>query len=239
MSASKPNEMPDEENVLLHTPLFKQVPPDEANELIPHLHRSFYAKGDEIFREGDTDHRMYLLETGRVKLTRTSNDERVQLLSIHAPGEVLGEIPVFDPNGGPRTASAIAMTNGTHVVWLEHDVLFSWLDQHPRVAIDMLQVMAARLRANNERISELVFMDVPARLAKTLLNLASRFGEPVEVGLKVPHDLTQEELAQLVGSSRETVNKALMDFSNRGWIARDGRSIVIYQPGMLIRRSQR
>ena len=103
----------------------------------------------------------------------------------------------------------------------------------------MLQVLANRMRGNNERISDLVFMDVPARLAKTLLNLGARFGEPVEAGLKVPHDLTQEELAQLVGSSRETVNKALMDFANRRWIAREGRSIIIYQPGMLIRRSRR
>ena len=154
-------------------------------------------------------------------------------------GEVLGEIPVFDPHGGPRTASAVAMTNGTRVVWLEHDALFDWLDEHPRVAVDMLQVLAHRMRSNNERICDLVFMDVPGRLAKTLLNLASRFGEPVEAGLKVPHDLTQEEMAQLVGSSRETVNKALMDFANRGWIAREGRSIIIYQPGMLIRRSRR
>ena len=173
---------------------------------------------------------MYLLEEGRVKLTRQSSDKRVQLLSIHAYGEVLGEIPVFDPHGGPRTASAVAMTNGTRVVWL---------DEHPRVAVDMLQVLAHRMRSNNERICDLVFMDVPGRLAKTLLNLASRFGEPVEAGLKVPHDLTQEEMAQLVGSSRETVNKALMDFANRGWIAREGRSIIIYQPGMLIRRSRR
>ena len=146
---------------------------------------------------------------------------------------------MFDPTGGPRTASAVAMVNGTRVVWLEHDALFAWLDRYPRVAVDMLQVLANRMRSNNERITDLVFMDVHARLAKTLLDLASRFGEPVEAGLKVPHDLTQEELAQLVGSSRETVNKALMDFSNRGWIAREGRSIVIYQPGMLIRRSRR
>ena len=146
---------------------------------------------------------------------------------------------MFAPHGGPRTASAVAMVNGTNVVWLEHDALFAWLDKHPRVAVDMLQVLAARMRGNNEQIADLVFMDVPARLAKTLLNLASRFGEPVEEGLLVPHDLTQEEMAQLVGSSRETVNKALTDFSNRGWITRRGRSIVIYQPGMLIRRSRR
>ncbi|KOA50755.1 Crp/Fnr family transcriptional regulator [Bifidobacterium breve MCC 1340] len=239
MSLETPNAFADEENILLHTALFKQVSPSEAEELLPYLKRAAYDKGDYIFSEGDTDHRMYLLERGRVKLIRASSDDRVQLLSIHAPGEVLGEIPVFDPNGGPRTASAVAMNHGTCVVWLEHDTLFSWLDEHPRVAIDMLQVMANRQRDNNERISDLVFMDVPARLAKTLLNLGSRFGEPVEQGLKVPHDLTQEELAQLVGSSRETVNKALMDFSNRGWIARDGRSIIIFQPGMLIRRSRR
>lgn len=234
----KANEMPDEENVLLHTALFKQVSPDQAEELLPALQRAVFDKGDYIFSEGDTDHRIYLLEEGKVKLIRESNDNRVQLISIHARGEVLGEIPVFDPHGGPRTASAVAMGNGTSVVWMEHQALFAWLDKYPRVAVDMLQVLANRMRANYERISDLVFMDVPARLAKTLLNLAVRFGEPVEEGVKVPHDLTQEEMAQLVGSSRETVNKALMDFANRGWIARQGRSIIIYQPGMLIRRSR-
>lgn len=239
MLTGKPNAMNENNNMLLHTALFKQVPLDQAEELMSHLRQATFDKGDYIFREGDTDHRMYILEYGKVKLTRRSEDDRVQLLSIHTYGEVLGEIPVFDPHGGPRTASAIAMTNNTRVLWLEHDALFAWLDIHPRVAIDMLQVLANRMRANNERISDLVFMDVPARLAKTLLNLASRFGEPVEAGLKVPHDLTQEEMAQLVGSSRETVNKALMDFANRGWIAREGHSIIIYQPGMLIRRSQR
>ncbi|MDE5641060.1 MAG: Crp/Fnr family transcriptional regulator [Bifidobacterium castoris] len=228
-----------EDNALLQTALFRHVSAEQAEELLPALHHETVQKGDCIFREGDTDQRMYVIESGRVKLTRKSIDDRVQLLSIQARGEVLGEIPVFDPDGGPRTASAIAMMNDTRLVWLEHDALFRWLDKYPRVAVDMLQVLAHRMRANNERIADLVFMDVPARLAKTLLDLASRFGKPGEAGLQVPHDLTQEEMAQLVGSSRETVNKALMDFANRGWIAREGRTIVIYQPGKLIRRSQR
>ena len=234
-----PHEAPEERNTLLQTALFKQVSPEEADQLLPALKDITLDKGGYIFREGDTDQRMYLLQDGKVKLVRHSRDQRVQLLSIHARGEVLGEIPVFDPHGGPRTASAVAMVDHTHVVSLEHDALFAWLDRHPRVAVDMLQVLANRLRANNERISDLVFMDVPARLAKTLLSLGMRFGEPIEAGLLVPHDLTQEELAQLVGSSRETVNKALMDFANRGWITRRGRSIIIYRPGALIRRSRR
>ena len=95
MSLETPNAFADEENILLHTALFKQVSPSEAEELLPYLKHAAYDKGDYIFSEGDTDHRMYLLERGRVKLVRTSSDDRVQLLSIHAPGEVLGEIPVF------------------------------------------------------------------------------------------------------------------------------------------------
>ena len=207
-------------NPLLETALFKQVSEEQARELVPYLHHEEYDKGEYIFTEGDTDQRMYVIQEGRVKLTRQSVDKRVQLLSIHTRGELLGEIPVFDPQGGPRTANAVAMVDGTQVVWLDHDALFAWLGKYPGVA-------------------DLVFSDVPGRLAKTLLSLASRFGKPVEEGLQVPHDLTQEEMAQLVGSSRETVNKALMDFANRGWIARNGRTIIIYQPGALIRRSQR
>jgi CRP/FNR family cyclic AMP-dependent transcriptional regulator len=103
MRAIGPNSFPEEDNELLHTPLFKQVSPEQANELIPYLHEAVFDKGDYIFREGDKDHRMYLLERGRVKLIRESKDRRVQLLSIHAHGELLGEIPVFDPSGGPRT----------------------------------------------------------------------------------------------------------------------------------------
>lgn len=225
-------------NPLLNTALFKQVSPQQAQELLPHMRSAAMRKGDYIFREGDTDHRLYLIEEGRVKLISVSQDKRVQLLSIHARGEVLGEIPVFDPEGGPRTASAVAMC-ATKVLWLERDALFAWLDEYPGVAVDMLQVLAHRMRANNDRFADLVFKDVPARLAKTLIDLATRFGRPVEAGLEVPHDLTQEEMAQLVGASRETVNKALTDFTNRGWIARRGRTIIIYQPGALIRRSQR
>lgn len=74
----------DERETLLHTALFKQVSPEEAEELLPHLRHAEYSKGDFIFREGDTDHRMYLLEEGRVKLIRQASDRRVQLLSIHA-----------------------------------------------------------------------------------------------------------------------------------------------------------
>ena len=90
----------------------------------------------------------------------------------------------------------------------------------------------------NEALADLVFSDVPGRVAKALLDLSTRFGQPVEDGVRVAHDLTQEELAQLIGASRETVNKALADFTARGWLRRDGRAIVILDMARLERRAR-
>ena len=99
------------------------------------------------------------------------------------------------------------------------------LTGRPEVAKALLAALAQRLRRTNEHLADLVFTDVPGRVAKALLDLAERFGRPVENGVMVSHDLTQEELAQLVGASRETVNKALADFASRGGSSwRRGRS---------------
>ena len=87
-------------------------------------------------------------------------------------------------------------------------------------------------------VADLVFTDVPGRVAKNLLDLADRFGEQERDGLHVHHDLTQEELAQLVGASRETVNKALADFASRGWLRLDGKSVIILDPERLARRAR-
>ena len=101
---------------------------------------------------------------------------------------------------------------------LGHDYLRKWLTGRPEVAMHLLRALAQRLRRANDVMADLVFTDVPGRVAKALLDLADRFGEEQDGGLEVHHDLTQEELAQLVGASRETVNKALADFSARGWL---------------------
>ena len=98
--------------------------------------------------------------------------------------------------------------------------------------------VAQRLRRINDIKADLVFTDVPGRVAKALLDLGSRFGVQQDNGLQVNHDLTQEELAQLVGASRETVNKALADFASRGWLRLDGKSVIILDPERLARRAR-
>src|ERR671911_1286936 len=99
-----------------------------------------------------------------------------------------------------------------------HEQLKEFLHQRPGVAPTLLAALARRLRRTNESLADLVFSDVPGRVAKALLDLADRFGRPATAGILVAHELTQEELAQLVGASRETVNKALAEFVQRGWL---------------------
>ena len=98
--------------------------------------------------------------------------------------------------------------------------------------------MAHRLRRTNEAMSDLVFADVPGRVAKALLDLGEKFGSKTEAGIYVHHDLTQEELAQLVGASRETVNKALADFVSRGWLKLETRSVELLDLDRLSKRAR-
>ena len=148
---------------------------------------------------------------------------------------MFGELSLFDP--GPRTATATAVTD-VRLLSLGHDKVIPWVTEHPQVALDLLGRLSQRLRRTNEVVGDLVFSDVPGRVAKALIDLGERFGKETPEGLYVNHDLTQEELAQLVGASRETVNKALADFAGRNWIRLDGRAVLILDVERLSKRGR-
>src|SRR6202043_3108838 len=193
------------------------------------------SRGEHLFMEGDDGDSLYVVIEGKMKLTRAAADGRENLLSVIGPGEMFGELSLFDPR--PRTASASAITDA-HLAALAHDKLLVWLTGRPEVALHLLRALAQRLRRANDVMADLVFTDVPGRVAKQLLDLAGRFGQEQADGLHVNHDLTQEELAQLVGASRETVNKALADFVARGWIQLHPKSVVLIDPERLRKRSR-
>jgi CRP-like cAMP-binding protein len=154
---------------------------------------------------------------------------------VLGPGDMFGELSLFDP--GPRTATAIAVTD-SKVLGLGNTDLNPWLAGRPEVAQKLLQALAHRLRRTNEAMSDLVFADVPGRVAKALLELGEKFGSKTDAGIYVNHDLTQEELAQLVGASRETVNKALADFVSRGWLKLETRSVELLDLERLSKRAR-
>ena len=151
------------------------------------------------------------------------------------PGEIFGEMALFDPS--PRSTSATAVSE-TRLAGVKHESLRKAMEKSPNISAQVLQALARRLRRTNENLADLVFSDVPGRVAKALLDLADRFGRPATDGVLVAHELTQEELAQLVGASRETVNKALAEFVSRGWIRLEARAVVILDLQRLRQRSR-
>ena len=223
------------DDVLRQSPLFSGVDDDSAAVLEDSMAASSLARGDVLFNEGDSGSQLYVVIEGKIKLGRTSADGRENLLAILGPGQMFGELSFFDP--GPRSATATAVTD-VELKSLGHDALSPVLATHPDVALALLHQLAGRLRRTNEVVGDLVFSDVPGRVAKALLDLAGRFGRKADDGVHVNHDLTQEELAQLVGASRETVNKALADFASRGWMRLEPRSVVILDLERLQRRAR-
>ena len=223
------------DDVLRQAPLFSGLDDEAAASLDASMTAIAIKRGEILFNEGDEGNQLYVVTDGKIKLGRTSPDGRENLLAILGPGQMFGELSLFDP--GPRSATATAVTDCSMKA-LGHDALLPLVGQHPDVARALLHQLAARLRRTNEVVGDLVFSDVPGRVAKALLDLASRFGRRADDGIHVNHDLTQEELAQLVGASRETVNKALADFAARGWLRLEPRSVVITDLERLQKRAR-
>ncbi len=223
------------DDVLKDTPLFEALTEEDASALRAGIIQVHLDRGERLFSEGDDGDKLYIILEGKIKLTKAAPDGRENLLSVHGPGEMFGELSLFDPI--PRTSSATAVTSA-RLAGLAHDDLRTWLSSRPEVAMHLLQALAQRLRRINDVKADLVFTDVPGRVAKALLDLADRFGVQTPEGVQVNHDLTQEELAQLVGASRETVNKALADFTARGWIQLAAKSVLVTDTDRLRKRAR-
>lgn len=209
---------------LFGRPLFATLSSDTARALRSEMTEQEFDKGDVIFGEGDPGDRLFLILSGRVTLGQKSQDGREALIAVLGEGEMFGELSLFDP--GPRASTATAITP-VKVASMGRAALRPWITQHPEVAEALLQALAERLRVANRALADLVFVDVPGRVAKVLVRLADRFGDQEGDAYVVHHELTQEELARLVGASRETVNKALADFATRNWIRLESRGVVL------------
>ena len=223
------------DDALHMAPLFAGLENDAADELRANMTDVDLARGRILFHEGDPGDALYVVVSGKIKLGRKSPDGRENLLAVLGPGEMFGELTVFDP--GRRQTTATAVTRAK-LLRLGESELGLWLNKRPEVALGLLRQLARRLRRTSEVAADLVFTDVPGRVAKALLDLSQRFGTASPNGLVVHHDLTQEELAQLVGASRETVNKALADFVARGWIRLEQRSVTLTDVERLRRRAR-
>jgi CRP-like cAMP-binding protein len=223
------------DKILARAGIFQGVDPGAVSALTNQLHTVDFRRGHTVFAEGEPGDRLYIIVSGKVKIGRRSPDGRDSLFTILGPSDMFGDLSIFDP--GPRTSSATTITE-VRVVPMDRAAVRAWIADRPEIAERMLRVLARRLRRTNHNLADLIFTDVPGRVAKQLRQLAQRFGTQEGDVMRVTHDLTQEEIAQLVGASLETVNETLADFVRRGWIRLAGKSLLICDGESLASRAR-
>ncbi len=202
-----------ERRLLDATELFSALPEPALARLRKRTTKRTYGRNELLFNQGDPAHEMFVVEQGRIAIATKAPDGRESVVAVLENGGLIGEMGLFD--GAPRSADARALTESRLLV-LDYSAVREALEAHPDVLWVVVRLLARRLRATDEALADAVFLDVPGRTAKRLLELAGDADE-----FKLP--VTQEELAAMVGASRERVNKALAVFSRLGWIEVKGR----------------
>ncbi|HEX4705664.1 MAG TPA: Crp/Fnr family transcriptional regulator, partial [Pseudonocardiaceae bacterium] len=167
------------DETLARAGIFQGVEPAAAEALGQSLEPVEFPRGHVIFAEGEPGDRLYIIQAGKVKLGRKSPDGRENLLWIAGPADMFGELSIFDP--GPRTSSATTVTE-VRALAMDRPMLREWITKRPEIAEQLLRVLARRLRRTNNMLAELIFTDVPGRVARALLQFAQRFGSQ-EAGL--------------------------------------------------------
>lgn len=174
--------------------------------------------GQLLFRKGEEGNALFGVLEGKVRISTSSPNGREVIISVMEAGDVFGEIALLD--GLPRTADARTL-EPCALLKIQRRDFRPLLEREPKLCIHLLELLCERLRWTTELIEDATFLGLPARLAKRLLNLAIAFGEPEEEGegVRIALRLSQNDLGRMLGTSRESVNKHLQDWTKKGWIA--------------------
>ena len=224
-----------EPELLAQVGLFADLTTAELVGLASLMRPRPYAKDEVIYLRGDPGTAFYVIASGKVKIALTSPDGKELILRRLGPGGFHGELALLDDE--PRSADAVATDAGVLLV-LQRDAFRQFLSEHPDIATKLLGTVSQYLRRNAELIQDATFLDVPARLARILLELATEPGaaELPPPGAIIPDRMKQGELASLVGATRESINKWLGSFEKQGLISYDKGLITLLRPSGLKQR---
>lgn len=220
--------------LLQSTPLFGGMPIEALERLADKAIRRSYGRGEVIFREEDAGDLLCIVITGLVKVYRSSSDGDEMVLVTLGPSSVFGELPMID--GGLRSASAAAV-EATTLLTVNRTALLEALAGSPALADGLLRSLGSMVRRLTDQTADLVFLDLHGRVAKLLLALSDERGTSEGDGRALDLRLTQTDLANMVGGSRQSVNQVLNSFERLGYLELDGRRIVIRRPDLLHRRA--
>ena len=208
-------------DVLKRVPLFGDLAEAELTRFADVTREREYPKNSVILFEDDPGDALYIVSTGQVKVVLIGEDGREVILSVLGDGDFFGEMALIDDE--PRSAHVIAMKD-SHLLVLRREDFQAQLEAHPPIGLKLLRVLVQRLRRADEKIGGLVLLDVNGRVAQLLLDLAEEGGGP-----KITRRLTHHTIAQMIGSSRETVSRAMRELVDRGYIEVSRREITIKQ----------
>lgn len=219
--------MPDRQ-LLAEVELFADLSPEQIDLISSQSTNRVLQRGDILFSEGDEPDQLYVVVEGRIAIANKSIDGRESMMALMERGDLFGEMPLFD--GLTRSAEARAL-EPSEVIAIPYEPVRKLYEEHPELLWRVVALLAQRLRATDEALADSVFLDVTGRTAKRLLELA---GDREEFALPI----TQEELAGMVGASRERVNKAIASFIRLGWIEQSDRRYRISNREQLERRAR-
>lgn len=222
-------------DLLQRVPFLGALAPEDREALAASVTHRRFRKGDIIFQREDAGRALFIVQSGSVRVYFPSSQGSDLTLAVFGPGDFFGEMSLLD--GRPRSASAAAASD-TVLITLERSDFLALLTSRPKAALSVLEVVSRRLRGASEMASDLAFLDVGGRLAKRLLDLAGTHGKRTPHGTLLDVRLTQEELANMIGVTRESVNRNLGEFRRLGLIGNQGRKFVILDPEGLRLRSE-
>ncbi|GAB1721201.1 MAG: cyclic nucleotide-binding domain-containing protein [Nitrospira sp. CR1.1] len=217
---------------LKHIRLFDGISPSAMHEMEKITRMEEVRKRQPLYLPGDPSSSVYLLKRGRVKIANTAANGKEVTFEIIEAGDVFGELDVLQDT--PRSTSAEALDDALICV-IPRKEFDQYLAMHPNVTINLTKLIGLRLKKIQSRVEDLVFRDVPARLAHLLSELGKSEGDPGPQGVRLKVKLTHQEMANLIGCSRETVSTTLGQFREEGLIHTEGRTVIILQPDALVR----
>lgn len=205
-------------------PLFSFLDDDQLAEIDGLIMERTYNRGRIIFVEGEPGEAVFFLKSGRIKISKQSEDGREQILHFIHPGEIFAEVILFD--GGPYPATAEAVED-SKVGMIKNSDMERITLSSPGIALGMLKIMSRRLRSAQKQINDLALMDTSRRMASTLLFLVAEQGVPCDGGIAIDMSLTNQDLANMIGTSRETANRILSDMRRQKTINIDRKQITV------------
>ena len=207
-----------------NVPLFEELEGKDLDAIAKVAISRSYSKGNIIIlaeEEGDT---LFIISQGQVKVSIVSEDGREAILALLGEGAVFGELSLLD--GKPRSANVVA-TKATNLYMVRRSDFLQLLYKVPQIAVGLLAELASRLRKTDRKIEGLALLDVTSRISETLLQLADEQGEEQKTGIMLKNRPSHQQLANMAGTTRETVSRVLKRLESQGYITTRGRSIIM------------